>query len=214
MSSVWDERGEAYRASPGHREGPDLDLLVEWCEPGPGVDVLDVATGGGHVARRLQEAGCRVVTCDQSPGMRPDVVCGAEDLPFADGSFDVVATRIAAHHFANVPGAVGEMARVSRHLLVVEDTLFANEDVEGAERIRDPSHVRSLSEEQWRAQLEAAGMVVEQVAFVEKRHSAGDWLARTGCIGAEAERVQELLADRIHDGFYVDTKILLRATKA
>src|SRR3990172_2700400 len=146
MTSVWDYRAQAYRASPGHREGPDLDLLVEWCQPGPGVDALDVATGGGHVARRLQEAGCRVVTCDQSPGMGPDVVCRAEDLPFADRSFDVVATRIAAHHFADVGSAVGEMARVSRHLLVVEDTLFASEDVEKAERIRDPSHVHTLSE--------------------------------------------------------------------
>jgi SAM-dependent methyltransferase len=213
MNSVWDERGQAYRASPGHREGPDLDLLVEWCEPGPGVEALDVATGGGHVARRLREAGCRVVTCDQSPGMRPDVVCNAEDLPFADGSFDVVATRIAAHHFADVRGAVDEMVRVCRHLLVVEDTLFASEEVEEAERLRDPSHIRSLSEEQWRAQLESAGVVVEEVAFVEKRHPVDEWLARTGCTGVDAQRVRELLADRIHDGFYVDTKVLLRARR-
>jgi SAM-dependent methyltransferase len=213
MSSVWDERGQAYRESPGRREGPDLDLLVEWCEPGSGIEALDVATGGGHVARRLQEAGCRVVTCDQSPGMRPDVVCRAEDIPFADGSFDVVASRIAAHHFADVQSAVGEMARVSRCLLVLEDTLFVSEEVEEAERLRDPSHVRSLSEEQWRAKLESAGVAVEQVAFVEKRHSVDEWLARTGCRGVEAERVRELLADRIHDGFYVDTKILLKARK-
>ena len=48
---------ELYRTSDAHREGPDLDLLVEWAEPGPGVTALDVATGGGHVARRLREAG-------------------------------------------------------------------------------------------------------------------------------------------------------------
>jgi SAM-dependent methyltransferase len=213
VSSLWDERAEAYRASEAHREGRDLDLLVEWCEPGPSVDILDVASGGGHVARRLREAGARVVTCDQSPGMQPDVVCRAEDLPFADGSFDVVATRIAAHHFAGVPGAVAEMARVSRRLVVIEDTLFSSEDVEKAERIRDPSHVRSLSDEEWRAQLESAGLVVEEVSFVEKRQPVDAWLVRTGCTGAEADRVRELLGDRIRDGFYEDTKILLRARK-
>ena len=42
-----------------HREGADLDLVVEWCEPAEGVKALDVATGGGHVARRLRELGRR-----------------------------------------------------------------------------------------------------------------------------------------------------------
>ena len=95
MTDVWSERAEAFRESPTHKEGPDLDLLVEWCEPGDGVQALDVATGGGHVARRLQEAGCDVVSVDPAPGMRPTVVAPAEHLPFADGSFDVVACRIA-----------------------------------------------------------------------------------------------------------------------
>src|SRR2546421_2929032 len=98
MTDVWSQRADAFRESPTHREGPDLDLLVEWCEPGQGVKALDVATGGGHVARRLREAGCEVVSTDASPGMEPDVICRAESLPFADGSFDVVASRIAPHH--------------------------------------------------------------------------------------------------------------------
>ena len=49
--SHWNERAEQYRTSDAHREGPDLDRLVEWAEPGPGVTALDVATGGGHVAQ-------------------------------------------------------------------------------------------------------------------------------------------------------------------
>ena len=47
-SSVWNERAEAYRTSEAHREGEDLDLLVEWARGGG--TALDVATGGGHVA--------------------------------------------------------------------------------------------------------------------------------------------------------------------
>ncbi len=66
------------------------------------------------MARRLREAGLDVVTCDPAPGMHPDVICRAEDLPFATGSFDVVACRVAAHHFEDVETAVAEMARVSR----------------------------------------------------------------------------------------------------
>ena len=47
---LWSDRADEYRKSPIHAAGEDLDLVVEWCEPGPGVTVLDVATGGGHVA--------------------------------------------------------------------------------------------------------------------------------------------------------------------
>ncbi|HEY2940622.1 MAG TPA: class I SAM-dependent methyltransferase, partial [Gaiellaceae bacterium] len=144
--STWSERAQAYRDSPTHREGPDLDLLLEWCEPKEGVKALDVATGGGHVARRLREEGCQVVTLDPSPGMQPDVIAGAEELPFADGSFDVVVSRIAPHHFADVRGAVAEMERVSNRLVVIEDTLYSSEQHEEAERLRDPTHVRNYTE--------------------------------------------------------------------
>src|SRR5213076_2906435 len=109
--------------------GPDLDLMIEMCEPAAGVKVLDVATGGGHVARRLREEGCTVITVDPAPGMQPNVVARAEDLPFADGSFDVVTCRIAAHHFQDVRQAVGEMARVTQQLVVIEDNVFVDERV-------------------------------------------------------------------------------------
>ena len=88
--SSWSDRAQAYRDSPTHREGPDLDLLVQWCEPEEGMKALDVATGGGHVARRLREEGATVVTLDPSPGMQADVLSTAEHIPFADSSFDVV----------------------------------------------------------------------------------------------------------------------------
>jgi SAM-dependent methyltransferase len=213
VSDLWSGRAEAYRAAVEQREGVDLDLLVEWCEPGEGVQALDVATGGGHVARRLREAGATVTSCDPAPGMRPDVICRAEDLPFADDSFDVVACRIAPHHFEDVRAAVGEMARVSRRLVIVEDTLYESEKVEQAERLRDPTHVRSYTENEWRNLLEGAGLEVEETALFEKHHPLEAWLARTGCEGAEAERVRELLASHIVDARYVDRKILFKARK-
>ena len=212
-ANLWDERAEAYRTSRTHREGPDLDLIVKWCGPGPGVTALDVATGGGHVARRLREAGCAVVSCDPSPGMRPDVICRAEDLPFAGGSFDVAVTRLAGHHFENVRAAVTEMARVSRGLVVVGDMLYLDEAVEEAQKLRDPSHVRTYTEAAWRSFLEAAGLEVEAVELVEKRHSLEEWLARTGCEGEDAERVRRLLAGRTQSGEWLDVNVVLRARK-
>ena len=195
MSSVWDERAEAYRRSEAHREGEDLDLLVEWAAGSR--TALDVATGGGHVARRLREAGLEVVSCDPAPGMRPDVVCRAEVLPFADRSFDVVACRVAAHHFDDVGAAVSEMARVARERVLVVDNLYADEAAEEAERLRDSSHVRNYTEAEWRALLAGSELAIEHVVVLDKPIALEPWLERAGCAGREAERVRELLADRI-----------------
>jgi SAM-dependent methyltransferase len=210
---TWSDRAQAYRESPTHREGLDLDLLVEWCEPAVGVKVLDVATGGGHVARRLRVRGCEVVSLDPSPGMQADVLARAEDIPFDDGSFDVVVSRIAPHHFGDIRAAIAEMARVSNQLVVIEDTLFSSERHEAAERLRDPTHVRNYTEDEWRGFLSEAGLEVEQVESFKKTHPLEDWLARTGCEGEEAERVRELLADRMTPdrAAWTDTKIVIRA---
>ena len=214
MTDVWSQRADAFRESPPHREGPDLDLLVEWCEPGRDVKVLDVATGGGHVARRLREEGCTVITVDPAPGMRPDVVAPAEELPFADGTFDVVTCRIAAHHFQDVRRAVAEMARVSRRLLVIEDNVFRGEHVEEAERLRDPTHVRCYSEDEWKETITEAGFEVEQVEHFARRQSADAWLERVETPPETADRIRELLAGEIEDGMLGFASIVLKARRS
>ena len=197
MTDLWSERAEAYRESAAHRKGRDLELFAERAA---GKTVLDVASGGGHVAARLREAGCRVVTCDSAPGMQPDVICRAEDLPFADSSFEVVACRVAAHHFEDPAAAVREFARVSGGLVLVADNLYLGQAGEEADRLRDPTHVRNYSEDEWREMFERAGLEVEAFEREEKRIELEPWLARAGCVGEEAERVKALLGDRIEDG--------------
>jgi SAM-dependent methyltransferase len=214
MTDVWSERAAAFRQSPTHREGPDLDLVVEWCEPGPGVRALDVATGGGHVARRLREEGCTVVTLDPAPGMEPDVVAPAESLPFEDASFDVVTCRIAAHHFTDVRRAVAEMARVTRRLVVVEDNVFVDERVEEAERLRDATHVRCYSEDEWRDLLVAAGLEVLQLRRFERRPDLEDWLSRVDTPSDDAKVIRELLRDHVEDGALLLSSIVVQAGRA
>jgi SAM-dependent methyltransferase len=210
--SDWSARAEAYREAPEHREGEDLDLIVSWAEGSR--TALDVATGGGHVARRLRDAGLQVVSADPAPGMQADVICRAEHLPFADGAFDFVVSRIAPHHFEDIATAMTEMARVSNDLVVIEDTLYVSEQVEEAEKLRDPTHVRSYSEAEWRALLEDAGLEVERVELFEKRHALEPWLDRSGTPAEDKPRVKELLADQIEGDEYVDTKLVLKARKA
>jgi SAM-dependent methyltransferase len=210
MTDRWSAHAEAYRESDAHRSGRDLDLLVEWAE---GRTALDVATGGGHVARRLREAGLDVVTVDPAPGMQADVLSSAEHLPFADGSFDVVVSRIAPHHFADIRAAMSEMARVSGDLVLVVDNLHRGDAVEEAERLRDPTHVGTYGDAEWRDLFEQAGLAVEAVELLESEIDLEPWLARAGCEGQEAERVRALLADRIREGRLAMTRIAIKGRK-
>ena len=210
MTDLWSKRAETYRGLADQREGADLELLVSWAE---GETALDVASGGGHTANRLRAAGLRVTTLDPAPGMRADVLAPAEHIPFADSSFDVVTCRIAPHHFDDIEAATHEMARVASRLVLIEDTLFVSDRVEEAEKLRDPTHVRSYTEGEWRELLEAAGLRIEQVEILEKRRPLESWLARTETTGQEAEQVKALIVDAIDEGDYVDRKILLKARK-
>jgi SAM-dependent methyltransferase len=197
LTDAWSERAEAYRESDAHRQGRDLDLFAEWAE---GETALDVATGGGHVANRLREAGFQVVTIDPAPGMKPDVISRAEEIPFADKSFDVVACRVAAHHFRDPAGALKEMARVSRSLVLIADNLYLGEPGEEADRLHDPTHVGNYSEEEWRRMFDEAGLDVEAFEREDKRIDFQGWLDRTGTPPQDVDRVRELLADRVDEG--------------
>jgi SAM-dependent methyltransferase len=197
MTDVWSERAEAYRESDAHREGRDLELFAEWAEGETG---LDVATGGGHVARVLRDAGLEVVTIDPAPGMNPTVISRAEEIPFADSSFDVVACRVAVHHFQDPAGALQEMARVSRGLVLVADNLYLGEDGEEADRLHDPTHVRNYSEDEWRGMLDAAGLELEAFEREDKRIDFRGWLDRADTPEEDRARIEELLGDRIEDG--------------
>jgi SAM-dependent methyltransferase len=212
MTDVWNERAEAYRQSEAHREGPDLDLIVEWaagCST-----AIDVATGGGHVARVLREAGLNVVTTDAAPGMQPDVIARGEDLPFADGSADLVVSRLGAHHFGDVRAAMHEMARVAAKTVVIVDNTFGGAELEEAERVRDPSHVRCYTVEEWQGLFAGAGLRIEEIRSLPQRMALEPWLARAGCEGEEADRVRELAAGRIEDGWITLDRTAIKGAKS
>ena len=105
------------------------------------------------------------------------------------------------------------MARVAARTVIVVDNTFMGEDVEEAERLRDPSHVRNYSETEWRDFAAAAGLVVEEVRHFDKPIELQPWLDRCGCEGDDAERVRELLADRIDDDVVTLDRIALRCLK-
>jgi ubiquinone/menaquinone biosynthesis C-methylase UbiE len=101
--------------------------LVERAMPRPEEAVLDIACGTGAVTRLVAErvAAGRVVGLDFNPGMLAVaqsvpakgasiewVEGSALDLPFGDGSFNLVLCQLGLQFFPDRPQAIREMKRV------------------------------------------------------------------------------------------------------
>jgi ubiquinone/menaquinone biosynthesis C-methylase UbiE len=192
---------QSYVTSAGHARGDDLRRLVELAGLRGDERVLDVATGGGHTALAFAPHVREVVASDLTAPMLAAAEkfirgqgaanvsferADAEDLPFADASFDIVTARIAPHHFPHPQRFIAEVARVLRAggRFLLDDNM-APEDAEldqfmnNFERWRDPSHVRAHTLSEWRAWIEQAGMQVEHVEpLSRKRYDFADWTAR------------------------------------
>src|SRR5687768_13361516 len=102
--------------------------LVEACGIGPGMRVLDVASGTGNAAIPAAQAGAEVTASDLTPelleagrrraeteGVTLDwVEADAENLPFEDESFDVVMSSIGAMFAPHHQMVADELVRVCR----------------------------------------------------------------------------------------------------
>jgi demethylmenaquinone methyltransferase / 2-methoxy-6-polyprenyl-1,4-benzoquinol methylase len=103
--------------------------MVDEVAPAAGQRILDVATGTGMVAAELRgRADCSVVGLDQSPemlaaararfandGARVELIEGqAEELPFADASFDALTFTYLLRYVDDPPATMRELARVVR----------------------------------------------------------------------------------------------------
>lgn len=189
-----------YVQSRGHATGSDLGRMIEVTAPQPTDRLLDIATGGGHVARAFGPQVASVVIADlthrmlqeaatflRSSGLQEieSVAADAELLPFASESFDLVTCRIAPHHFPQPERFVAEVARVlvAGGQFALIDSTVPNGEV-GAfynrfELRRDPSHVRSLTVNEWLDLLTEAGLQVTLVESFRKTHDFADWTARS-----------------------------------
>lgn len=90
--------------------------------------VLDVATGTGWTARNLARSGAEVTAIDVAEEMIAGAMAlsthvyppiafrigDAEDMPFADGQFDAVASTFGVMHTPDHRQVANEMARVCR----------------------------------------------------------------------------------------------------
>jgi SAM-dependent methyltransferase len=118
----WDARVGTYDCLTGRITDRLVEPLLDAAGVGAGMEVLDVGTGPGYAAQRAFQRGAVATGVDiaaevlalarrRHPGIR-FLQGDAEDLPFADSSFDAVVSHFTVNHLPQPERAVTELARV------------------------------------------------------------------------------------------------------
>jgi SAM-dependent methyltransferase len=135
----WESIPRAYQDGFGALTTQAVGPLLDAARVGPGVRVLDVATGPGYVAAAAARRGAAVVGLDFSAAMlaearrhHPEIdfqVGDAEALPFPEGAFDAVVMSFGLLHLARPDQALAEAHRVLRSGARIGFTVWAPPDV-------------------------------------------------------------------------------------
>ena len=217
VNASFDPRAQAYLSSAVHAAGPDLQCareLLASVQPRP-ARALDLGTGAGHLAYALAEVVPEVIAFDASESMLDVVRRTASErgldglqvqagdvhrLPFADASFDLVATRYSAHHWVDLVAAMSELRRVLRaggHVLVIDlegtEQVLVDTHLQCIELLRDTSHVRNRSRAQWLALLRGIGIEVLQEQRWPTRLQFDTWVQRMHTPETMVRAIRQLL---------------------
>ncbi|MBA2176638.1 methyltransferase domain-containing protein [Halobacillus locisalis] len=204
---------ESYVTSSTHSNRSDLDQITEWLQPQQTWTVLDIATGGGHVAKELSRSAGTVFATDLTKDMLQNtadhlkqnmnihyVVADAEDLPFLDNQFDAVTCRIAPHHFPHPDQFISEVARVLKNdglFLMIDNVAPADDGLDQFyntfEKMRDPSHARALKISEWEHLIRHHDLTITKQTVRRKTLPYADWLTRTVSNPLTQNAVKEFL---------------------
>ncbi|HKW07841.1 MAG TPA: methyltransferase domain-containing protein [Candidatus Dormibacteraeota bacterium] len=185
-----------YTRSTFHASSERLQEVLDLAQPRPGDLALDVATGTGNTAFALAPYVRRVIGLDLTREMldqarriaaergieNADWVIGdAGRLPFAEGTFDLYVVRAAPHHFPDVDESLREAFRVLKPgcaaaFVDCAPPVPARDVLHEVEMRRDPSHVRSLTVDEWVLCMERAGFEVETATNRELDWNYDDWM--------------------------------------
>ncbi|MFT5444825.1 MAG: SAM-dependent methyltransferase [Myxococcota bacterium] len=215
---------DQYAAFNYHAAGPDLAAMLAAGKLNGDERVLDIGSGAGHTALLFATGAAEVVASDPTQAMLDQgkrlaaergldnvsfELTLAEKMPFADASFDRVTSRQSAHHYADVPAALREVARVLKPggSFVLVDTVSPEDEefdvfLNRIEWLRDSSHVRDYRVSDWRGMFEEVGFALEDLEAWNIPLEFGEWVTRSRtpeddvaalrtCFGEASPRVNE-----------------------
>jgi SAM-dependent methyltransferase len=170
MTGVFHSDGESYDCFMGRYSMRLAPLFAEFAGVEEGQHVLDVGAGTGALTRELVARGAAVAAVEPSAefthALRARFIGievhegAAEELPFADDTFDVALAQLVVAFLADAPAAMRELGRVARRVAIcmwgVEEmemfaaigrtarALGAGEAESGARRYRTPQELYEL----------------------------------------------------------------------
>jgi ubiquinone/menaquinone biosynthesis C-methylase UbiE len=161
---------------PSHLDA--IQMLIEMSKITSADTVLDVACGPGMVACEFAKVARHVTGIDITQNMLEQAKKRQEELglnnlswdigtvlllPYESETFSAVITRYSFHHFLDHQAVLSEMCRVCRHggVVLIADAALPKENVDAynrMEKLRDPSHTRALSYDEWEKLISESGL--------------------------------------------------------
>jgi ubiquinone/menaquinone biosynthesis C-methylase UbiE len=208
---------DAYATSTYHASGPDLAALVQAAALRGTERVLDLGCGAGHTALAMAPGAAHVTAVDVTPSMVATAtrltaergvknlsirVADVVDLPFPDAQFDIVTSRVAAHHFADPRPALSEALRVLRpggRLLLIDsvapEAAALDTFINCVELLRDASHVRDWRPSEWMTMLAETGFQPAILEHFALQLDGQEWVQRMRTPPAKVEMIRTLFAE-------------------
>jgi ubiquinone/menaquinone biosynthesis C-methylase UbiE len=173
--------------------------------------VLDMGCGTGLLTRAIEQKTKRVVGLDLTHQMLEEAKLQSRkqgksilflqgdghQLPFLDGQFDCIMTRLTVHHFPQPLKILKELVRVLKPngRLIISD-IVANMDPQKqkkhneVEQLRDPSHVKFLNETELQELIKKAGLEIQETKKWETERRIDEWMGIIGEIESEQQIIE------------------------
>lgn len=200
---------------PAHSRTEAMRLYQEMSGVSADDTVLDVACGPGLTACEFAAVARNVTGIDITPAMIGQATClqvekgltnlawrvgDVSPLPFADGSFTLVFTRFSFHHFTDPAEVLSEMLRVCAPggMVMVVDVALPADKVDAynrLERLRDPSHTRALTVDEFGVLAHGAGLHDIRSAFHTVELELEAQLAASFPHAGDDEKVRRIIRD-------------------
>jgi ubiquinone/menaquinone biosynthesis C-methylase UbiE len=214
-----------FAQAPANTNQEALDFIVRACGAGPQDSVLDVACGPGLLVCAFARVAGHAAGIDLTPAMLEQARKAQQErglsnvswqqgdvtaLPYPDAHFSIVSSRFVFHHLEDPLIVLKEMKRVCKPggRVVVAD--MAPPPAKAAalnamERLRDPSHVRALTEAELISLFSAAGLgsssaaglVRPRVEHYRMEDDLENLLSRSFPKEGDADRIRQLFAGSI-----------------
>jgi ubiquinone/menaquinone biosynthesis C-methylase UbiE len=206
-----------FSQSPSVSDRKALDFIVQSAEAGPADTVLDVACGPGLLVCAFARVVRHATGIDLTPAMLDQARKAQQEqglknvtwqqgdvasLPYPAAHFSIVSSRFVFHHLERPLVVLKEMQRVCKPggRVVVADIAPAPEKADALnaeERLRDPSHVRAMPEQELQALFAEAGLPTPSAGRYRVECDLDDLLSRSFPNPGDEQRIRKIFADSI-----------------